>query len=142
MRRLHNEILTMLAVGVALALVLRGAGLDSDAGSGSEPFQTHRNLLLVEVTLRRQAPPTIDDVVVVREGRITVSALGDSHVRLEDANGKILHEQAFQAEFETTIEEIGPQEEVPMTFILPNPRDVRRVVVVTPVGEASRTVGR
>lgn len=142
MRRLRTEILTMLAVSVALALVLRGAGPDAGSGSGSQPFQTHRNLLLVDVTVRQQAPPTIDDVTFVREGRVTVRAPGDSHIRLEDADGMILHEQAFQAEFATTIEEIGLQDEVPMTFILPNPSGVQRVVVVTPVGEATRSVGR
>lgn len=130
------EALIVVGFGVALAIVLRGLDA-STAAPGAEPFVTYDNMLQVTFTVFPDQPPVVSAVRTLPSGRITVLSPGANHLRIEAADGSILYQQPFDAVFLRYSHPPVDLDHLDMLVVVPNLDGARRIVVVTPQGEAS-----
>jgi hypothetical protein len=139
----HAEVVLGLCVGLALALIVRNASLAATGGGrGLDGGRIGSQTLLVRFTVYPERPPTIEEVGVIPEGRLTAFTPGGNHLRIEAADGAILFEQAFATSFFLTTQPPEPVDRLEFSVVVPRPERGHRVVVVTPQGQVDREIGR
>lgn len=101
----------------------------------ARPFTTLPGAWMARIKLHRNAPPEIEKVITLAEGRLSVVQPGESRVQILDANGGLLYEQTFHPQFV-----IGDPprdvDEIVFIFVLPVIQEARTLIVITPQGEA------
>lgn len=104
------------------------------------PFVTRGNVLLITVTLRREAAPTIKQIAPLDQGRITATTSGNYSLALLDASNTSLYQLNFQPNYLSAGEPPELLDEVTLTFIIPAMPNMKRVVLTTPNGTATKEI--
>lgn len=130
-------VLLLAIVGTTVAVIALRRPKPMDLKS--TPFATHEGMLAVDVTVRRLASPSIDEIVKLDKGRISAGVPGDSQIKLLDAE----REEVFVLEFEASYTTSGSTkrlDEALMTFVLPYSTEAVIVRVETPQGSAEQPI--
>jgi len=144
-KRLVIELLLAGMVVLALAFALTGgAGWITPPvtpGTVEEkalPYVTHKEMLLISVTIYKDRPPVIVDLALLPEGRASPSSGGQDTIDLVDERGQVVYTFAFVPDFQSTA--IGAEEvtEVSYSFVLPYDNRAQKVVVTTAAGQTSQ----
>ena len=106
----------------------------------STPFSTHEGMLAINITARRLASPSIDDIMPLEQGRISSSVSGDSKIKLLDASREELFVLEFEVSYANTSNSTNLRDEVLMTFVLPCSPEAAIVRIETPQGSAERRI--
>ncbi|MBT7081949.1 MAG: hypothetical protein HN929_10910 [Chloroflexi bacterium] len=99
------------------------------------PFETLPGVWMVQVVAYPDSHPIIVDVSKLSSGRLTSSQIGDSHVRILDAEGIVIYELGFQPSFHL-FDVPASVDEMTYFFIIPDLENVNWLQVLTPQGEA------
>lgn len=101
-----------------------------------QPFVTLTGVWMVRVVVYRDAAPEIVKVAKLSQGRLTISQLGDSYLRVLDEAGIILYELAFQPHFHVADAPIEVDDNT-YFFIIPSIENAHLIQVITPQGEST-----
>ena len=129
-------------VVVGLFVALRAMLQPEEVDLKSTPFFTHEGMLGVDVTARRLTSPSIDDMFLLEQGRVSTSVPGDGRIKLLNAVREELFVLDFEVSYTTTSSGANLRDEVLLTFVLPYSPEVEIVRVETPQGSAEQTVPR
>lgn len=132
-----------LVVGALAALLLQSAMAENDPPllRKAVPLETHPNMLLVHCTFYPDAPPLIEKVEILEQGRVTLSSLeGDYAVELLDSEGQPLYRHSFDLVFLQMTDPPYLLDEVERSLVLPFSEEVEQIRVVTPQGEMEVTL--
>lgn len=97
------------------------------------PFATHAEMLAINVTARRLAGPTIDNVYWLEEGRVSTTVPGDGRLKLLAADRRELFVLEFETIYMTTGSDIL-RDEMFLTLVAPYNSDIHIVRLETPQG--------
>lgn len=104
------------------------------------PFITRGDVLLITATLRREAAPTIKQIAPLDQGRITATTSGNYSLTLLDASNTSLYQLNFQPNYLSAGEPPELLNEVTLMFIIPSTPNMKRVVITTPNGVATKEI--
>lgn len=99
------------------------------------PYTTHTNMLVVDITARRLASPTIDGMRVLEQGRLSSPVPGSGQLRLLAPDRGELFVLEFEPVYAVTGSDIL-RDSVLLTFVVPYSKDIDVVRVETPQGSA------
>lgn len=125
----------IIGLAVSLLLTLALAPLEPELEGRSAPFITQSNMLAVTVVVYPDAPPEIQHVQPLAEGRISVTQPGGYTLSLQNEQDEMLHSLSFRATF--TIPGLGRLEENRLIFVVPHIEAATQIVVVGPQGSTS-----
>lgn len=124
-------IVTALLAGALLSMAFSAQqGLQAK----TEPFETHAGMLLIELTLYRNAPPQIARVEKLAQGRVTALTPGDDMLELLDAQGNTLYTTTFKPNFLRATHLPVPTDQVTLLLVAPYDSRVKDVRVTTSQG--------
>ena len=140
MKSLGIEVgLVFLVAAIAVGLVEFRSTLPPPAPQTIEqkaqPHETHPDMLMVAFTIHQAAPPVIDTVKLLAEGRVSTPLVGDNQIKLAGQDGQILYRLSFAADFVLLDGPTDPLEKMNYIFVLPYTPQVAKIVLSTSNGE-------
>ncbi len=128
---------------LAVSLVEFGA-IPPDSGPPSppttieekaRPYQTHSDMFLVSFTVYPRQVPTIEEVRLLSEGRVSNPPPGDNHLKLIAQDGQVLYNLPFFTDFVLIDGPSQPLNRMSYTYVLPYTEQVTKIALSTPQGE-------
>ncbi len=101
----------------------------------ARPHQTHSDMLLISFTVYPAQTPTIEEVRLLNEGRISNPPHGDNRLKLIAKDGQVLYNLPFFSDFVLIDGPSQPLNKMSYTYVLPYTQQVTKIALSTLQGE-------
>lgn len=132
------QLIGHLCVGVVVGflLSLTFIPVKAEIQQKTTPFVTQENMLAVSILIHKNSPPEIVKVQSLTQGRISIVQPGDYTLVLQDKANIKIYELPFRVLFLQPGDPPLSTDTVHMILVVPNSKDVNKIIITSPQGSA------